>query len=326
MDKLDALLLDELEQNGYRNAEDLAKKFDVSKRTIYRHIHNLRRNRIFEVIAIPNPRVFGYEAWAEICIKVKPRYLKNVIRQLVESPLTYSVTTTIGEFDILVDVLFENTEKLASFVNLELTAINGVVKTETILLKRPIKYYHLFRSNFHMDGNAVAKQRHRSNSSQNMYKPEEIDLKILKFLRMDGLISPGKIKSKLGVAENTIRKHIKDMLANKVFSLEVITNPRLLHYEAWATIGINIDHRFVYESFENMVDHSAVYFAGMTLGRYNFILGVRFHNVEHLYKFAKIELPAIGGIVSVEILPYTRPLKYYGINWENDITVGDLHV
>jgi hypothetical protein len=63
----------------------------------------------------------------------------------------------------------------------------------------------------------------------------------------------------------------------------------------------------------------------MTIGRFNFLLGVRFHNGESLYKFAKIDLPAIGGIVSVEILPYTRPLKYYGINWENEMVADESH-
>jgi len=322
MDKLDELLLDELEQNGYQKAEALSNKLNVSKRTIYRRIQNLRRDRIFEVIAIPNPRILGYEAWAEICIKVKPRYLKSVIRQLVKSPLTYSVTTTVGEFDVLVDVFFDNTDKLASFVNSGLTAIEGITKTETILLKRPIKYYHLFRSAFNSWEND-RKQDHQIDFRQNMDKPTDMDLRILKILRQDGFISPAKMKSKLGVAESTVRKHLSAMLERKVFTLEIIMNPRLLHYDAWATLGLNIDHRFEYKRFEQIIDHPAVYFAGMTLGRFNFLLGVRFHNIEHLYKFAKIELPSMGGIVTVDILPYTRPLKYYGIHWDNDIVGTD---
>jgi len=312
MDDLDWALLDELEQNGYQKADVLAASLDVSKRTVYRRIQILRRNRIIQVIAVPNPILLGYEAWAEIGIKVKPGSLKFVGQQLIEDPLTYSVITSVGEFDILTDVFFKTLDELASFVNLKLTAIKGVTKTETILLRNPIKYFRLFKStNGNLDSSIV--QELQPHTSQD--RIEGIDHKIIQLLRKNGIIRLSEMKSSLGIGESTIRKHIKAMLERNLFSVEVITNPSVVKYEAWATIGLNVDHHFAYDSIDKLVNNQAVYFVGMTISRFNFVLGVRFRNMELLHQFVKMEIPSLGGVNSVEILPYTHLLKYHGITW-----------
>ncbi len=315
MDELDQKLLDELERYGFQKAATLAPKLGVGKSTIHRRISSMRRKRVIKVIALPNPILFGYRAWAIIGIKVEPGSLYDVTRKLVEHPSTYMVAFSLSEFDIMADVLFDTFDKLTFFVSSELMRIKGILRTETILLVCPRKYY-----NFSWPAPVFRKSNtgwepYLEAANHNVCEIDETDRRIISILRQDGLIRPAALKAWLDIGESTIRKRLKNMLNRGLFSIEVVPNPEALQYEAWAMIGININHQFAHQVIDEIIKNPAVYFASVSLGRFNVIICARFHNMDLLNHFVKVELPAIKGITSVEPFLYTKLLKYHSIDW-----------
>ena len=125
MDELDQKLLDELEHEGFKKAAALASKLGAGERTIQWRIRRMRSRGIIEVVALPNPVLLGYRAWATIGINVAPGALYDVTRELVQSPLNYFVAYSIGEFDIMTDVFFDTIDRLMLFVSSELVRIKG---------------------------------------------------------------------------------------------------------------------------------------------------------------------------------------------------------
>ena len=99
--------------------------------------------------------------------------------------------------------------------------------------------------------------------------------------------------------------------------MQVVPNPGVLEYEAWATIGINVKNQFAHKVIDEIIKNPAVYCASMCIGRFNVLLGARFHNVDLVNLFTKVELPRIQGVDSVQTFLLNRPLKYHGIDWSH---------
>ncbi len=95
MDERDQRLLDELQSQGFQKSAVLAPRFGVGERTIRRRISIMKSKGIIKIVALPNPILSGYKAWAKIGIKVELKYLRYVARKLVEHP-----EVSFGEHEI----------------------------------------------------------------------------------------------------------------------------------------------------------------------------------------------------------------------------------
>ena len=276
----------------------------------------MRREGLVKVIALPDFLSLGYAAWAKIGIKVEPKSLPYVARQLVENPLVYFVAYSYGRFDILIAARFGDIGCLAYFVNSELSEMRGILNTETMVLTHPRKYY-----NFSWPKPPLIEIKNGwqrcldTGTSHNRYQVDEVDRRILSILMEDGLTRPATIKSKLGMSESTIRKHMKKMLSNLLFRIVVVPNPEVLEHEVWATMGITISNRPGHEILDDILKHPEVYLASCSIGRFNLVIAARFHAIDLLHRFVTIELPAIRGVSVVETFLHNKPLKYHNIKW-----------
>ena len=314
MDTLDQKLLNELQSQGFQKSPILASRLGIGERTIRRRISAMINKGLIKVVAVPNPVLLGYKGWAKIGISVASGASSSIARKLVGHSPIYFVANSIGKFDFIIAVHFDSIEKLAHFVNSELSKVKGVIRTETHILISPRKYY-----NFSWPAPVVKKGAYREDypgaDLSNIYKVDDIDLEILDILMQDGLTRPAVIKSKLGMVEGTIRNHLKEMAKHEVFKLEVVPNPKALEYEVWATIGIVVADRTAHEVAEEIAVNPAVYLASVSLGNFNVIIAARFHSIDLLTQFIKVELARVHGIASVVTFLHTKPLKYHGINW-----------
>lgn len=316
MDELDQKLLNELQRQGFQKNRSLASLLGVGERTVYRRISAMRSEGIIKIIALPDFVSFGYKAWAKVGIKAEPRYLPRVARQLVDSPSIYFVAYVYGTFDIIIAVHFSDIDSLTYFVNSELTKIDGILSTETMVLTSPRKYYNFFWPKPLYKKTEDGWQHYSdTGTSYERYQIDDVDRRILSILMEDGLTRPATIKSRLGMSESTIRKHMKEMLSNGVFRIIVVPNPEVLEYEVWATMGITINNRSGHEILDDIVKHPEVYLASVSIGRFNIIIATRFHTIDFLNQFVTVELPAIEGVSYVETFLHNKPLKYHNIKW-----------
>jgi len=318
MDALDQKLLNELESHGFQRSTVLASRLGVGERTIRRRVSVMRSKGIIKIIAVPNPVLFGYRAWAKIGIKVEPGSLFDVAHELIDHPSIYFVAGTLGIFDIMIAVHFDTMDRLTYFVNSELTQVKGILSTETLLLSCPRKYYNFSWSE------PVFKKKKRNNrweyyhevtTNYNAYEIDNIDRKIINVLMEDALIPGRLLKSRLSIGEGTIRKRTNKMLEEEVFKIAVVPHPESLEYEVWATMGLTIHHQFAHRVINTIIKNPAVYLASVSIGRFNIVISARFHNIDLLSEFVNMELAKIKGVSSIETFLHTKPLKYHHIKW-----------
>ena len=257
---------------------------------------------------MPNLILFGYRAWARIGIKVEPGHLENVASKLVNNPSIYYVVYTLGRFDIIISSFFKTTEQLSHFVNFELTRIQGIQSTETMLLVSPRKYNLFSWPKTISEGN----QNELKHNENNIDKTEQ---GILENLMENGLMRPRDLASRLNIGESKIRRSLKNMLKNELYKLEVVPLTDIKEYETQATIGINISIKSPHRVMDSILKHPAVYLASTALGRFNIVVAARFPNNNLLNQFITKFLSSITGISTTETYVHIRRLKYHNVTW-----------
>jgi Lrp/AsnC family transcriptional regulator for asnA, asnC and gidA len=303
MDELDQKILNELQSHGFQKSTILAGHLGVAERTIRRRINAMKSKGFIRIIAVPNPILSGNRAWAKVGIKLEAGSLLAVAHELLEHPSIYFVACSLGMFDIMIAVHFDTMDKLTYFVNSELTKVKGISSTETMILTSPRKYYNFSWPEPYYD----------TIRSSKVYQVSDIDRGIINVLKEDALIPVKVLKSRLGIGESTIHKHIKKMLKEGVFKIEVVPSLQSMEYQVWATMGLTIRYQSAHKVISAIVKNPAVYLASVSLGRFNIIIAARFPNIDLLNEFIHIELLQITGVSAIEAFIHTKPLKYHSI-------------
>ena len=143
MDELDIRIIKELEFNVRQSSRQLGKKLGINHNTIRRRINNLLKNNDLQIVAVPNWVSLGYHIWVVIMLNVKQSFSRKIADTLVNYPECYSVSETMGRFDIHIGAHFKSIEDLTDFVNNKLYEFEGIERVETALLTRPHKYFHM---------------------------------------------------------------------------------------------------------------------------------------------------------------------------------------
>lgn len=315
MDELDRMLLGVLQTQGYQKSTALAGRLGLGERTIRRRISDMRSKGIIKIIAVPDPVLFGYRGWAKIGIKVEPKSLSDVACELVKHPSVYFVAQSLGTWDIMIAVHFDTIDRLTHFASSELTKVGGVLRTETVMLTWPRKYYNFSWPAPSPGEDHTWKRNCDVTTDRNVYAIDETEREIIDVLMGDGLAPPAALKSRLGIGEGTIRKRIKKMLKDGVFKIEVVPNPDSMEYDVWATMGIIIANESAHKVINDIIKNPGVYLASVSIGRFNIIISARFRDIDSLTQFANNELAQIKGVSAVDTFLHTRLLKYHNINW-----------
>jgi len=315
MDELDKTLLSYLQTEGFEKSSVLASRMGIGERTIRRRLGVLRSKGIIKIIAVPNPVLYGYKAWAKIGINVELKLLRQVAHELMQHPSIYFVAYSLGRFDIMIAVHFNTIERLSYFVSSELTTVNGIQNTETMILSWPRKYYNFVWPEPCFDKNNRSQYYDTATGNGNSNDIDDIDRRIMSILMEDGLSRPSTLKQKLGIGEGTIRKRIRKMLDDGIFKIEVVANPETSDYQVWATMGININNQSAHNVINEIIKNPSIYLASVSTGRFNIVISARFLNIDLLPRFVSTELSDIDGIRNVETFLHTKPIKYHNIRW-----------
>jgi Lrp/AsnC family transcriptional regulator, regulator for asnA, asnC and gidA len=143
VDALDRRIIGMLQSDGRRPFAEIGRALGVSEGTIRMRYQRLVSSGVLQVVGIPDPFKVGLQSMAMIGVNVaidgtqSVDDVANCIAQFDE--VSYVVMST-GDFDLLVEVMVESSEDLASFLTHRLHPVQGVARTETFVLLRIYKF------------------------------------------------------------------------------------------------------------------------------------------------------------------------------------------
>lgn len=134
IDDRDRQILALLQDNARRSNASLARDLGVSEATVRRRINTLIDESVVSVKAVPNSKKLGLVTSALIGIDVAPGHGAMVTAALNAREEVVLLGTTAGRYDVVARVLVKDLDELQKFLGEFLTKIDGVQKTETLIL------------------------------------------------------------------------------------------------------------------------------------------------------------------------------------------------
>ena len=84
----------------------------------------------------------GYDAPALIGVSIQPPYLEEVAEEIAAWPEVSYLIMVSGEFDLMVEVMCQDREHLASLLRDRLQQVTGVRRTESFMILHTYKMAH----------------------------------------------------------------------------------------------------------------------------------------------------------------------------------------
>jgi len=133
LDKVDRSLILELQKNGRESNLRLAKKLGVSEGTIRTRLKRLLNEKALKIVAVPNLRKIGYNFASIMGLQVNISDLREIADQLAANKHVCYLAFGTGRYDLMAVVVTRSQEGLARFIEKEISAIAGILRTETFV-------------------------------------------------------------------------------------------------------------------------------------------------------------------------------------------------
>jgi Lrp/AsnC family transcriptional regulator for asnA, asnC and gidA len=138
LDLLDRSIIRLLQQDGRVAAADIARRLEVSERTVRNRIARMREQGAVLSTLVVNPKYFGYQMAVDVFCEVDMVQMKEVGNALRQLPEVNYVAYSTGDQDISIQAVLESSDAVYDFVQ-RLSRIPGIERTRTVLVPRILK-------------------------------------------------------------------------------------------------------------------------------------------------------------------------------------------
>jgi Lrp/AsnC family transcriptional regulator for asnA, asnC and gidA len=125
-------IIEALQRDGRQPYGAIAEEVGLSEAAVRRRVQRLRESGIMQIVAVTDPLQLGFTRQAMIGISVEGD-VRGVADKLSALPEVDYVVMCAGSFDILVEIVCEDDERLLHVLNDSVRCIPGVRATETFL-------------------------------------------------------------------------------------------------------------------------------------------------------------------------------------------------
>jgi Lrp/AsnC family transcriptional regulator, regulator for asnA, asnC and gidA len=293
LDDLDQMLIQELKTDIRTPYTVLSSKLGVSMGTVRRRLQRLLEDKIVSLEVVPHPHKVGYHATAFMGFRVKLAQGVQAAARLASKSAFLYLSTTLGFYDLVGYASFRFPEDIADFAERELSQIEGIEWSETLILVRECK---------HSWQGVVAGDLPTGEF-------DALDRRIVRALHEDVRASYASLSERLDISVPMVAQRIKRMLREGSIVFTPLINPSKVGYEVVATIGIRTNTTLLTEIRRQLEANDQVRGLSMVTGRYDFVLETYFPDAQHLATFIQKDLSSIQGIEHYDVFSHVDVLK-----------------
>ena len=295
----DKALILKLQEDGRASYNELADRLGLTSLTVAKRVRHLLESGTITIRAVPNPERFGMKANALITIKADRTKIDDICELLIDNFYVNLVQTVFGRSDILIIVYFPTWEMMHSFINEELSLMDGVQQIETHYIKDIKKRYERL---FHL-----------GNEGRKDLPLKDNDWKIIKELAKDGRINAKDLAEKLEMHISTVSKKVSSLINADYIKISAIPNPGKFGFTGNAFIVMTITATKIDQVCAELYDCPEVHLILTMIEGSEIIVGVQTAINVLLYDFIKKKISRIGDIHNTDTLISAEVKKrYYG--------------
>jgi len=305
LDKLDLMILRELESDGRQSVSDLSKKLGISRAYAGKKLQGLMARQVTQIATFTDPLALGYQTSAIMGIKVSPKEVHATADKLKALANVHLVTIVAGRHDIVIMIHLQRPGDLPVFLQRDLGTIPSIASVETNIVVETRKVSFSYLESSHMGAQVERNEPNTPSIYQKNHGLEanldELDLMILRELEIDGRQPVSELARKLGINRAHATHRLQRLLDQQVARIVAFNNPLLLGHSTFAMIGIKVSPNEIRVAAEKLSALKDAHWVALVAGRYDMIVWTMFPAPMDLSVFLGRELGSIPGITSVEI-------------------------
>ncbi|WP_436794590.1 Lrp/AsnC family transcriptional regulator [Actinospongicola halichondriae] len=129
LDETDKAIIEALQVDGRVSYADLGPQVGLSQAAARQRVRRLLDDGVIQVVAVTDPAQMGFGIQVMIGITVEGD-IRKIAAALAEIDEVPYVIVTTGRFDLLIEVVCEDTDALLELMNDRIRAVGGVRSTE----------------------------------------------------------------------------------------------------------------------------------------------------------------------------------------------------
>ncbi|WP_436794605.1 Lrp/AsnC family transcriptional regulator [Actinospongicola halichondriae] len=129
LDEIDKAIIEVLQIDGRVSYADLGPQVGLSQAAARQRVRRLLDDRVIQVVAVTDPAQvgFGLQVMVGLSVEGDIRKIASALAEIDEVP--YVIVTT-GRFDLIIEVVCEDTDALLELMNHRVRGVDGVRSTE----------------------------------------------------------------------------------------------------------------------------------------------------------------------------------------------------
>ena len=132
LDEVNKAIVEQLQQDGRRTYGSIAEAVGLSEAAVRQRVQKMRDAGIIQIVAVTDPLQIGFRSQAMVGIKAAGD-ARDVADALAEVAAIDYVVMVAGEYDILVELVCEDEDRMLELLNGVIRQIPGVRETEMFM-------------------------------------------------------------------------------------------------------------------------------------------------------------------------------------------------
>ncbi|MEG6510269.1 Lrp/AsnC family transcriptional regulator [Methyloligella sp. 2.7D] len=294
----DRAIIAHLQEDGRRPFVEISRQIGVTEKTVRARVQELLRLGAFQITAVTDPAVLGYEAAALLGLKISAGALKSGIADhLAAIDEVDYVCVTTGRYGIMVEVICRDIFELQSIVDTKIGSISGIASIEA---------FPFLSLSYQQPGFSTHRPQKPKKPGVRPKPLSGIDKGIVRALSYDGRAPIRDIAESLGISQTQVRNRINEMTSSGVLSIMAIINAMSFEYGTMAWLAIRGGNRKITDIANDLVKIPAVSYLVICAGRFDIFAEFACISTEELQAVIDNDVRAVTGIEQIETFLYTK--------------------
>ena len=143
-----------------------------------------------------------------------------------------------------------------------------------------------------------------------MYKPDDLDWKIIQLLMKDGRRTSAEISREIGqISARTVTNRIDILTREGIINIRSIVNPAKIGYSVLADVFVEVEPGKLQDVTKALETYPQISYLALAIGDIDILVSIRAKSLDQLYEFVIETIGNIPGVRHTRTFPLPIQIK-----------------